>query len=602
MFIYQIQMKRNQDEAIKSMQQDENYVVLSNPLASPKFIRMIGKGKEIAINDTYTPKIFIEIASQLTPEHLEGLDRSQTIKLNINIREFLQNIGANIKNYKHLIDSIEIMQSNILKWREGNEVITTAIINKAVHNEKTGKVEIFVDSDIARHILEVKRNSNFHFLKSNIFRLQNAQAIRLYPFFKSWENYEKGYETSLERFKEQFGYNTKGYIKFSNFDVKVLKSATEEINEKTDILVTYETTGENLDGLRPRVTGLIFWVKSKEKVKVLSNEEPKQEQTNPTPKAIETKQPRQEQEQPQTAQPKTAAPQDTTNLEPIYKAWKKLNFVDKDLSQIQEAFIRGLVKEKGFEAVYDAVLGLGQSKTIIKSLAIFYDDKTYLANRGKAEQAQKKLQEQEQKQKEQEIKSYLNNDYQTRKNQRLTEAFEQLSEEEKLMYYDEFLGENQLINGKFPYNRFIDLKQRGSFLKLGIEQIASKILEQNGNSQAQRQAKYREWAYNQFNVQIEFNERDEVTIITLFSNPTEVIETKPIEPQQQTIEPLPTPIEDTTEPVIEDDHKSRHQIKGLSSKDVQDMQKVETPKGFSNFIEDWKNKASNLYHKKISKK
>ena len=52
-------MKRSQDDVIKSMQQDENYVVLSNPLASPKFIRMIGKGKELSINDTYTPKIVI---------------------------------------------------------------------------------------------------------------------------------------------------------------------------------------------------------------------------------------------------------------------------------------------------------------------------------------------------------------------------------------------------------------------------------------------------------------------------------------------------------------------------------------------------------------
>ena len=312
-------MKKSQDEAIKSMQQDENYVVLSNPLASPKFIRMIGKGKELSINDTYTPKIFIEIASKLTPEHLEGLNRSQTIKLEIKIKEFLQDIGANVKNYKHLIDSIEIMQSNLLRWREGDEVITTAIISKSVHNEKTGKVEIYVDSDIAKHILEVKKQSNFHFLKSNIVRLQNAQAIRLYPFFKSWENYPKGYETSLDRFKEQFGYNSKGYNKFSNRDIKELRPATEEINEKTDIIVTYETTGENLDGLRPRVTGLIFWITAKEKTKILPTGQvhtatPKAT-IEPTPEPIEATPP-QEQPKHATAQAvATANPNEPTTEE-----------------------------------------------------------------------------------------------------------------------------------------------------------------------------------------------------------------------------------------------------------------------------------------------
>ena len=44
-------------KAILEFQNNEDYIILNNPLASPKFIRLIGKGKEMTINDVYTPKI-----------------------------------------------------------------------------------------------------------------------------------------------------------------------------------------------------------------------------------------------------------------------------------------------------------------------------------------------------------------------------------------------------------------------------------------------------------------------------------------------------------------------------------------------------------------
>jgi hypothetical protein len=99
-------------KAILEFQNNEDYIILNNPLASPKFIRLIGKGKEMTINDVYTPKIFYEIASRLTPEHLLDIQRNQSIVFEIQIKDFLESIGANKKNYKHFIESVEIMQSN----------------------------------------------------------------------------------------------------------------------------------------------------------------------------------------------------------------------------------------------------------------------------------------------------------------------------------------------------------------------------------------------------------------------------------------------------------------------------------------------------------
>ena len=489
-------MKKSQDEAIKSMQQDENYVVLSNPLASPKFIRMIGKGKELSINDTYTPKIFIEIASKLTPEHLEGLNRSQTIKLEIKIKDFLQDIGANVKNYKHLIDSIEIMQSNLLRWKEGDEVITTAIISKSVHNEKTGKVEIYVDSDIARHILEVKKQSNFHFLKSNIFRLQNAQAIRLYPFFKSWENYHKGYETELERFKEQFGYNTKGYTRFNRFVTFVLEPATKEINEKTDIIVTYELTGENLDGLRPRVTGLIFWVVSKEKVvKVIGQKIANQERTENIQKK--------EQTPPNKSEPST----DNSDL---YDLFKKIPTKQKPDDITASVLVDSWVSSLGYETIKDGFLGMIATKAQPETVAFFTPDnfKKYIGySKKQEEQDNKKKAQQEQQRKEQDKKRFfgeLEHKYNEERRKHYQKKFETLTDEEKQNQLQELW---EVASPKSVYFRNNDKNNPNSY---AIEKIGEMVTFPNGYD---HETTIKSYALKTFGVQIDFDQNGQMILV-----------------------------------------------------------------------------------------
>lgn len=513
-------MKKSQDEVIKSMQQDENYVVLSNPLASPKFIRMIGKGKELSINDTYTPKIFIEIASKLTPEHLEGLNRSQTIKLEIKIKDFLQEIGANVKNYKHLIDSIEIMQSNLLRWKEGDEVITTAIISKSVHNEKTGKVEIYVDSDIARHILEVKKQSNFHFLKSNIFRLQNAQAIRLYPFFKSWENYPKGYETELERFKEQFGYNTSGYRFWNNFEAKVLKSATEEINEKTDIIVTYEPTGENLDGLRPRVTGLIFWVTSKEKTKVLPNgqvhikQDPTESEATAAPQE-QTPTPPQEQPNPVTAQ----AVATTNPNEPTTKEIAAiLSKIDPKITPEQVAILVEFYSPvRLWEMAKQA--SIEHKKTPIKNLIGFIKSSADMLGLGlwkkekeKAKQEQEKAEKAKEEQATKKILDQITAKYKEDKANYIKTQYEKATEEQKAealeMVWNEqsnkrifFTGENKHTPNSY-----------------GKDKIKELIAFPEGYNE---KSWIKNHALKTFGVQVDFDETGQIILASLINAPIE---------------------------------------------------------------------------------
>ena len=153
-------MKKDGKQTIKALQDDSDYVIMNNPLASPKFIREIGKDKYSPIEkDTYTPKVFYEIASRLNSSMLENVKRNENIVFELNIKQFLTDIGANTKNFDYLIKAVKSMQSVLLTWKEGEKgnrrTITVPIISKSIHHENTGKIELYVDIDLARHILSI---------------------------------------------------------------------------------------------------------------------------------------------------------------------------------------------------------------------------------------------------------------------------------------------------------------------------------------------------------------------------------------------------------------------------------------------------------------
>ena len=477
-------------KAIIEFQNNEDYIILNNPLASPKFIRLIGKGKEMTINDVYTPKIFYEIASRLTPEHLLDIQRNQSIVFEIQIKDFLESIGANKKNYKHFIESVEIMQSNLLRWKEGEEIITTAIVTKSIHNPKSGSVEMYVDSDIAKRILDIKGDGNFSFLKSNVFRLQNAQAIKLYPFFKSWVNHGQ-YQTDLERFKIQFGYNTTGYKYWSNLEIKVLTPAVEEINEKTDINVSYETLGNNLDGKRPKVKGVKFRINKKDDIKFLPVSE------------IE------ESEEAVIDKNQTNLYEEEEQVTEIYGMFLKVQIEQKPSELVAKSLIKNLIAEIGIQAIRDGLLGMIDSKAKPKTTA-FFTAKNLLKYPGfeksKVEETLKKLELQ--KQREQELK-----------NQRTIEELKRLFEEARKKFLAETFQnlevsrKQELLKNLWESTEFKSVYFKDNNIEkpnaLAIKKVAELVAYPNGIDEKKH---FKHFAKKNYDINIDYNDAGDIIL------------------------------------------------------------------------------------------
>lgn len=272
--------KKTQSEVIKELQNNPDIIILNNPLSAPKLVRKLGKGKEFQLNEVYAPKLFYDIVSRITPEHLKQFDEGKTtVTLNLSIKDFLKSVNAgNSKSlYSHVVSCIDLLQTTQVKWSDAEKDYGTTIITHYEHHKGTGNIELVLYKELVKKVVEVSQNEHFSFLKKHLYRLQNAQAIKLFPFFVSWRN--RGLvENDLEAFKKKFGYDTEGYSRFSNLQKYVIDPAINEINEKTELTITYKLLGDNLQGIRPRVTGIQFFIKEN-KVKGLPSERQENKKT-----------------------------------------------------------------------------------------------------------------------------------------------------------------------------------------------------------------------------------------------------------------------------------------------------------------------------------
>jgi hypothetical protein len=256
-------MPKSQLAVIDDLQSNPDYIILNNLFAIPNFVRLVAKHKKER-NEIYTPKIFFEIVSQLTPKHLECA--GDYVSVEFSIGDFLMAIASTNSNndYTHIINCVKKMQQISVEFENEKSISGFSVIPYYKYEKGDKTMRLDIRKELAQAVLTVKQSENFSFVKKYLFLLNNAQAIKLFPYFMSWRN--RGMvEMTLEQFKKRFGYETKGYDRFGNLKLYVLEPALAEINDKTDLQVSYKLLGTNLTSVRPRITGLQFFIKDKSK-------------------------------------------------------------------------------------------------------------------------------------------------------------------------------------------------------------------------------------------------------------------------------------------------------------------------------------------------
>lgn len=137
-------------------------------------------------------------------------------------------------------------------------------IQRVRYLDDEGAIELAFTLDVVKGITRLDGAEEFftQYLLSQTSNLNSVYSVRLYELLVQWKTAVKTPVFELSLFRGQMGLNDGEYKAMNDFKKRVLDLAVNEINEKTDLTVSYtqEKKGRLIHGFK-------FTVKQKEKTK-----------------------------------------------------------------------------------------------------------------------------------------------------------------------------------------------------------------------------------------------------------------------------------------------------------------------------------------------
>ena len=186
----------------------------------------------------------------------------------------LEELGIGEKNHNALEQSIDKLLSRVIEIKLDSynkkgkrDVLKTTLLSSCLYSHSTSEIVLSYDPKLKPYFLQLKDNFTKYYLE-NILELKSFYSIRIYELVKQYENI-KSREITINELKEILDIGN-SYKLYGHFKEKVLTVAQKEINEKTDINLTFE----EIKKIR-KVTGIIFNTERKENRENLHIKEPK---------------------------------------------------------------------------------------------------------------------------------------------------------------------------------------------------------------------------------------------------------------------------------------------------------------------------------------
>lgn len=123
----------------------------------------------------------------------------------------------------------------IFRNQQGDKVIT-GLISSARFLKSDTDVIIRIDPNLKPHLLKLKENFTPYRL-INVLKCDSGHSMRIYELLMQYRKIGKR-TFEVEELKKTLGIENE-YSRFDNFEAKVLKVAKKEINEHTDLEISY---------------------------------------------------------------------------------------------------------------------------------------------------------------------------------------------------------------------------------------------------------------------------------------------------------------------------------------------------------------------------
>lgn len=157
------------------------------------------------------------------------------------VRDIAETMGITSQSLYRDLPKIckELMKKVIEIKQEDGSWKMFSIISFAEYKSKEGKLVLEIHREAEPYLLKLKEMFTVYKLE-NVIDLKSKYSIRLYQQSKRCA-FKGGDLIDLKEFRKILKLEKKTYDRFDCITSKVLKPAIEEINNKTDINVSYET-------------------------------------------------------------------------------------------------------------------------------------------------------------------------------------------------------------------------------------------------------------------------------------------------------------------------------------------------------------------------
>lgn len=177
-------------------------------------------------------KIILTMVSMIQPVDEDFKD------YRISIKEFSEMLGlTGSAKYTELKEITKNLMSKSIEipQADGGWLLANWI-SSAEYKKGEGIIALSFSPKLKPYLLQLKQYTSYRL--SNILSLSSSYSIRLYELLRKWSFLDK-WESSVEEIREKLGAVTKSYLLYGNFKNKILLPAIKELNEHTDLSISF---------------------------------------------------------------------------------------------------------------------------------------------------------------------------------------------------------------------------------------------------------------------------------------------------------------------------------------------------------------------------
>lgn len=176
------------------------------------------------------------------------------------MNHFSTNRNASYKALKEACNNLfERQFSFIEKTDKGDKVVRTRWVSQVAYLENEAMVELSFSPAVAPLITLLEKNFTSYELEQ-VAGLNSKYAVRLYEIVIAWRSTGKTPMLTIDELRDRLGVLDDEYTELKNLKARVIDFAIKQINEKTDITITYE---QHKNGRK--IIGFTFMIKQKQK-------------------------------------------------------------------------------------------------------------------------------------------------------------------------------------------------------------------------------------------------------------------------------------------------------------------------------------------------